>query len=131
VLGYDYLPGSLWSVNPRAASRRDGIHARNERVVIRLDAGAIGHVALVMVGAGGVGNIRLAPALGGSDSAVWRSAHEPRRVELPGAVVARGDELGAFRLGSTVVLVFEPGKTKLQLSEGQPLKFGEAIGSLA
>src|SRR5204862_7168371 len=65
VLGYDYLPGALWSVNPRVAARRDGLLARNERVVIRMSAGALGRIALVMVGAGGVGNMRLAPALGG------------------------------------------------------------------
>lgn len=138
VLGYDYLPGSLWSVNPRVAARRDGLLARNERVVIRLDAGALGHVALVMVGAGGVGNMRLAAALGGGDgtsgagetidSSRWRAAREPRRVELRGVRVARGDELGAFRLGSTVVVVFEPGRVELAGEAGDAVQFGQRIG---
>src|SRR5262245_39985482 len=70
VEGYDYLPGTLWPVNPRVAARRDGLLVRNERVVIRLNAGPLGRVALVMVGAAGVGNIRLAPGLGAAgDSA--------------------------------------------------------------
>jgi phosphatidylserine decarboxylase len=130
VLGYDYVPGALWPVNPRVAARRDGLLARNERVVIRMNAGALGHVALVMVGAGGVGNIRLAPGLGGAtpDSAVWRAAREPRRVELSGVTVARGDELGAFRLGSTVVLVFEPDKVELAGEVGLAVRFGQRIG---
>jgi phosphatidylserine decarboxylase len=144
VLGYDYLPGSLWPVNPRVAARRDGLLARNERVVIRMNAGALGDVALVMVGASGVGNIRLAPALsgwagaaslageageaGGFETGGWRAAAAPRRVELSGVRVARGDELGAFRLGSTVVLVFEPGKAELVGEVGQALRFGERIG---
>ena len=137
VLGYDYLPGSLWSVNPRVAARRDGVIARNERVVFRLDAGALGHIALVMVGAGGVGNIRLAPALcgpaldGPTDSAAWRAAREPRRVELSGTTVARGDELGAFRLGSTVVVVFEPGKAELAGEVGDAVRFGQRLGRVA
>ncbi len=133
VVGYDYLPGALWPVNPRVAARRDGLLARNERVVIRMNAGALGDVALVMVGAGGVGNIRLAPGLSGpsgpaGDSAGWRAAREPRRVELTGVSVARGDELGAFRLGSTVVLVFEPDKVELAGQLGDQVRFGQRIG---
>ena len=153
ITGYDYLPGALWPVNPRVAARRDGLLARNERVVIRMNAGALGHVALVMVGAGGVGNIRLAPCLGApgakatsgsevaasaADSAAWRAAREPRRVELSGVTVRRGDELGAFRLGSTVVLVFEPhrraggtaGGVELAGEVGDPVRFGQRIGRL-
>jgi phosphatidylserine decarboxylase len=142
ILGYDYLPGTLWPVNPRIAARRDGLLARNERVVLRMHAGALGHVALVMVGAGGVGNIRLAPSLGSlpgipgghgapgiaGDSAAWRAAREPRRVELSGVTVTRGDELGAFRLGSTVVLVFESHKVELAGDVGAPVQFGQRIG---
>lgn len=150
IIGYDYLPGALWPVNPRVAARRDGLLARNERVVIRMNAGALGYVALVMVGAGGVGNIRLAPGLcgvpgvpgvpgtpgapgvGGApgtvDSAAWRAAREPRRVELSGVIVTRGDELGAFRLGSTVVLVFEPHKAELAGEVGELVRFGRRIG---
>jgi phosphatidylserine decarboxylase len=139
IVGYDYLPGALWPVNPRVAARRDGLLARNERVVIRMNAGPLGNVALVMVGAGGVGNIRLAPGLGvgpglsgvgaaASDSAAWRAAREPRRVELSGVTVARGDELGAFRLGSTVVLVFEPNKVELGGEVGDAVRFGQRIG---
>lgn len=142
ILGYDYLPGALWPVNPHVAARRDGLLARNERVVIRMNAGALGYVALVMVGAGGVGNIRLAPGLcvapglpGGraasgatGDSAAWRVAREPRRVELSGVTVKRGDELGAFRLGSTVVVVFEPHNAELAGTVGEIVRFGQRIG---
>jgi phosphatidylserine decarboxylase len=135
ILGHDYLPGALWPVNPRVAARRDGLLVRNERVVIRMHAGALGHIALVMVGASGVGNIRLAPALVGpgngvAGSAGWRAAAEPRRVELAGVTVKRGDELGAFQLGSTVVLVFEPGKVELAGEVGDTLRFGQRIGHI-
>ncbi len=138
VTGYDYLPGALWPVNPRVAARRNALLARNERVVIRMNAGALGAVALVMVGASGVGSIRLAPALSGPhaegeappivESAAWRSAHEPRRVELSGVKLQRGDELGAFRLGSTVVLLFEPGKAALAGALGDAVRFGQRLG---
>ncbi len=143
VLGYDYLPGALWPVNPRVAARRNALLARNERVVFRLNAGVLGHVALVMVGASGVGSIRLADALSGAghagagqpgavvESGAWRAAHEPRRVELSGVTLKRGDELGAFRLGSTVVLMFEPGAAELVGEVGDAVQFGQRLGTIA
>ncbi|HEU0032885.1 MAG TPA: archaetidylserine decarboxylase [Kofleriaceae bacterium] len=125
IVSYDYLPGLLWPVNPRVAARRDGLLAKNERVVIELNAGDLGHVAVVMVGAAGVGNIALAH---GPSSASFRANGERHRIELDEGV-ERGDELGAFRLGSTVVLVFEPGAVQLdELVEGQAVRFGERIG---
>lgn len=126
IVSYDYVPGTLWPVNRWATNRRDGLLARNERVVIRLNAGALGDVALVMVGAAGVGNIRLAHA---PDSATFRSLRERRRIELSGVTVKKGDELGAFRLGSTVVMVFAPGKATLRGEVGRPVRFGEQVGS--
>ena len=130
LVGYDYVPGSLWPVNPRVAARVDELLARNERVVIRLDAGKLGQVAFVMVGAAGVGNMRLTlpPHEGGFDSASLRGSREVHRVELAGTPVARGDELGAFRLGSTIVMVFEPGRVALEGEVGSAVRFGERMG---
>jgi phosphatidylserine decarboxylase len=127
LIRYDYVPGALWPVNPRVAARRDRLLARNERVVITLDAGRRGLVAVVMVGAAGVGNIRLTHA---GDSATWRAAGERRRIELA-EPVERGDELGAFRLGSTVVVIFEPGQATLAGEVGQAVRFGERLGEVA
>lgn len=131
LVGYEYLPGALWPVNPRLAGRREGLLARNERLVMHLNSRTLGDVALVMVGAVGVGNIRLShPRLPSPapDTASLRRARERVRVELPGVQVRRGDELGAFRLGSTVVMAFAPGPVVLQGSMGQPVRFGERIG---
>ncbi len=129
LLGYDYVPGQLWPVNPKVAARRAKLFARNERVVIWLRS-RHGLVAVVMVGASGVANIELAHA---PQSVTWRGNGELRRIELPAIRVARGDELGAFRLGSTVVLAFEPGALKIAPSGdvGAPVRFGERIGVLA
>jgi len=127
LVRYDYVPGALWPVNPRVAARRERLLVRNERVVITLDAGRLGRVAVVMVGAAGVGNIRLAHA---EDSVTWRTAGERRRIEL-GEMVERGEELGAFRLGSTVVVIFEPGKAALAGEVGQAVRCGERLGEVA
>lgn len=132
VTSVDYIPGALWPVNPRLANRKDNLLARNERVVIRLSSEEIGDFAVVMVGAAGVGNIKLIDALG-VETATLRHAGERYRKELAhgssGVAVQRGDELGAFRLGSTVVMVFAPGTVSLEeLTVGRVVQFGEAIG---
>ena len=134
VTSCDYIPGALWPVNPRLANRRDNLLARNERVVIRLSSAELGDFAVVMVGAAGVGNIRLVEQLG-VETGTLRHAGERYRKELAsdgkaGVAVRRGDELGAFRLGSTVVMIFQPGKASLdELTVGRALRFGEAIGT--
>lgn len=125
IQSYDYIPGTLWPVNRWATARRDGLLARNERVVIRMNAEGFGDVCVVMVGAAGVGNIRLAHA---PDSATFRALRERRKIELHGVRVAKGDELGAFRLGSTVVMLFQPTKARLAGEVGTPVRFGERIG---
>lgn len=127
ITAYDYVPGTLFPVNAAATARVDRLLARNERVVLRLDAGKAGHIAFVMVGAAGVGNMRVEDF----DSASLRSSRELRHIQLSDRRVQRGDELGAFRLGSTVVMVFEPGKAILAGDLGQAVKFGERLGNLA
>jgi phosphatidylserine decarboxylase len=59
----------------------------------------------------------------------WRASGERRRIELDHEL-ARGDDLGAFRLGSTVVMVFEPGAAQLAGEVGQVVRFGERVGAL-
>lgn len=138
IVGYRYLPGALWPVNPLVAARRDALLSRNERVVIHLRSPAAGDFALVMVGAAGVGNIRLAHPLdpdhpGGRapDSATLRGSGEHYAMEFDDIEIARGDELGAFRLGSTVVMVAEPGRLTFAGEVGQAVRFGERFGQLA
>jgi phosphatidylserine decarboxylase len=129
VVRYHYLPGALWPVNPRVAARRDRLLARNERVVIELDVGGVA-VAVVMVGASGVGNIDLVHGQLRTQSAAWRASAEPRTRELDERV-RRGDELAAFRLGSTVVLVLAPHAGDVALTVDQVVRVGERIGRFA
>jgi phosphatidylserine decarboxylase len=126
IVGYDHVPGALWPVNPRVAARRDRLFARNERVVIWLEL-APGRplAAVVMVGATGVGFIELEHA----DTRAWRHDRELRRVELGGVRVRRGEELGAFRLGSTVVVLFPPGALAgdLAVHDGDLVRMGQKL----
>lgn len=128
VVAYDYVPGTLWPVKPFFARTVTGLFARNERAVIHLET-AVGPVAVVLIGAVGVGNLWLAHAPEPLDRA-WRTSREPRRVELARPVdVARGDELGAFLLGSTVVAVFPRGAVAPEVPPpGSAVRCGQRLG---
>jgi phosphatidylserine decarboxylase len=98
-----YVPGTLFSVNPRTARGIPGLFARNERVVCIFDS-ALGPFALVLVGATIVGSMAtvwqgvINPPRS-RDICKWRYAD--RNIELK-----QGEEMGRFLLGSTVVLLY-------------------------
>ena len=81
------------------------LFVRNNRVAIVIDTEKLGRVTVVMVGATIVGRISV-NALPGQP-AVPPGKH----VIEPGFEVAKGDEIGMFHLGSTAVVLFEPGLT--------------------
>jgi phosphatidylserine decarboxylase len=121
-----YIPGDLFSVNTATAEGVERLFARNERLSCRFD-GPDGHFASVMVGAMIVAGI----------DTVWPNAFRthvtaPVDEDFTGQArdFAAGDEMGRFYLGSTVVLVFEPGRVEWldSLRPGSPLRMGEAIG---
>ena len=114
-----YVPGELFSVNPRTEAGVPGLFARNERLVCELQT-AFGPLALVMVGALIVAGIR----------AVWHDGPRPSwsasRAPIP---FQRGTELGHFQLGSTVVLCLPQGQYTLAegVATGQPLQMGQPL----
>lgn len=121
-----YIPGDLFSVNAQTAEGVDRLFARNERLAC-LFGGADGAFASVMVGAMIVAGI----------DTIWphRFAGHGRDVMredfADGAIsLAAGAEMGRFYLGSTVVLLFEPGRVEWLegLKAGDPVRMGQAIG---
>jgi len=128
VQGYTYVPGTLYPVNPIVVDRVDGIFARNERIVIRMTTAA-GPMAVVLVGATGVGNIVLSypgVSLEGRD---LRRNGVLRRLDHDPVAVSKGDELGAFALGSTVIMVLPKGASFEPLQVGDPVQFGQVLGT--
>ena len=128
VLGWRYLPGRLWPVNPASVGTVPGLFAVNERLVTVLDT-PLGLCALPAVGATVVGRVRAC-----YDRAVpstnARGARPQSRDYREPIGVRKGQELGAFEIGSTVILLFEPGRVALspRLLPGAPVRMGEAIG---
>ena len=131
VTGYRHIPGAFFPVNPTSVRNVAGLFSINERLVTYLDSD-VGRVAVVAVAATGVGWITVAydrdvrTHRGGSAGRHgWAQRYaSPRRL-------GRGAELGMFHLGSTVILLFEPGRVRLDTIGGQMLRVGERIGGLA
>ncbi len=101
-----YVPGDLFSVNPLTAENVPNLFARNERVVCIFDT-EIGPMAQILVGATIVGSIEL----------IWAGTVTPPRgntvyrwdypAEGDKAVsFKKGEEMGRFKLGSTVINLF-------------------------
>jgi len=128
VLGWRYAPGKLWPVNPASVARVPGLFAGNERLVTVLDS-PLGLVAIVAVGATIVGRVRA--SYRDDVPTTNRRGARPAGRELDEPVaVAKGQELGAFEMGSTVILLFEAGRAELfpSLAPGVRVRVGEAIG---
>lgn len=125
-----HVPGGLLPVNAPAVAGIPNLFARNERLVCYVD-GPLGRMAVVAVGAFNVGRISAAfdPDWGGPAVTNRRGAQaETRRYEPP-IQVARGAEIMAFHLGSTVVCLWEPGRVQLagELQRGREIHLGEVI----
>jgi phosphatidylserine decarboxylase len=117
-----YIPGRLFSVNPRTVAAVPDLFARNERLVCHFETAA-GPRALIMVGAMLVAGIR----------SNWRSArYEARRpvdeTFEPARTYARGDELGCFDFGSTVILV-ESAVQAWRVTANDPVTLGMTLAS--
>ncbi len=127
-----YVPGALFSVNPTTARGVPGLFARNERVVCVFES-EFGPFVLTLVGA----------TIVGSMATVWHGTVNPPR---PGVVrewrydttngtaavhLQKGQEMGRFLLGSTVVMLFPKNSLAFnpEWSPTRAIRMGEVMGS--
>lgn len=120
------VPGRLFSVNDVTAAHIPSLFARNERLVLTLEAFGI-TFALVLVGAMIVASIRTA----------WlEGPKSPYREHLAqvweDVGFERGDEVATFLLGSTVIVLFPPGAVALaaHVAAGRSVRVGDPIGTV-
>lgn len=118
-----HVPGDLFSVNPFNAKHIPELFARNERVVCFFNT-EIGRMAVIFVGATIVRSISTAWAgtvAPNKNKDIAVSEYASRNLNF-----AKGDEIGKFFMGSTVICLFE--KDKIQFNEdmqsGQPTRMG-------
>ena len=121
-----HVPGALLPVNAPAMERVPHLFPRNERLICPMESDR-GVVAVVAVGAYNVGRITVA-----FDDTIRTNRRGARRATHtldPPVALRRGDELLAFHLGSTVVLVFERDRVQLveTLAPGQEIRLGQPI----
>jgi phosphatidylserine decarboxylase len=123
-----YVPGKLFSVNQHAAENIPNLFARNERVIAIFDTVA-GPMAIVLVGAMIVGGIETKwfGAVTPPHSKViktWEYTTDVQ-IELP-----KGSEMGLFKLGSTVIVLFAPQAAlwDQSMSINTDVKMGSKIG---
>ncbi|WP_144775691.1 archaetidylserine decarboxylase [Marinobacter maritimus] len=124
-----YVPGKLFSVNPATAENVPNLFARNERVVCIFDTAA-GPMALVLVGAMIVGSVETpwAGVVAPNSSGVKAITYEGESA----ISFAKGEEMGRFRLGSTVVMVMPKGSVSWDAEQiaGKRVRMGEAFGKV-
>jgi len=143
-----YIPGTLFAVNNNSTSNVNNLFGRNERVVVIFDT-IIGAIALILVGAMIVGSI----------STTWNGIIIPKnrvkdRYRKDGVnindkekqadkvlqiwsymnaniMLQRGEEMGRFQLGSTVILLLPPNTSQWldTLKLRNPVKMGQVIGN--
>ena len=120
-----YVPGRLFSVNQATARQVPGLFARNERLVCIFDTSK-GPMAVILVGAMIVAGIETVFA--GQATPLARTVQQ---TNWPGKIkLNRGDELGRFLLGSTVILLFPEDHCEWQAGLGcdSPVRMGERLG---
>ncbi len=128
IRGLSYMPGTLLSVNPPSVRYNPGLYTQNERITLYADSPA-GEMAVVLLGANCVGSISLTF----DDFKTNRFGRGPRRLNFQKPVnVKKAEELGAFEMGSTVILLFTQNRVQLQLArEGMPVRLGQRIASIS
>lgn len=118
-----YIPGDLWPVNAWSTQHVPNIFCLNERVIVNMQ-NAHGRVSLVFVGATNVGFIEMA-----FDGRLQGNQGQPAREYRysPTVKINKGEELGRFRMGSTVVLLMDDAMKQHLLQQKESRDLGREI----
>jgi len=123
-----HVPGRLFSVGPHTVRTVPSLFARNERVVAQFETDA-GLLIMVLVGAINVAAIET----------VWHGLVTPpqrkqiNRIDYTGENrrrLQRGQEMGRFNMGSTVILLLEnPSRWRVDMQAGDAVRMGQFLGN--
>lgn len=122
-----HVGGTLFPVNALGIAVTPRLFTRNERVVVVQEADAAGVVATVLVGALGVGRITTSfdPSV---ETGVGRTPTTKHYPEEDAPHVRRGEELGVFHMGSTVIVVAGPRiPWAIAVSAGDRVRVGQLL----
>ena len=129
LLSQTHIPGRLFSVGPHTVRALPNLFARNERVIAQFETEA-GLIALVLVGAINVAAIET----------VWHGLVTPPQRRSMSTVnypdeqavnLAKGDEMGRFNMGSTIIVLMEnPVAWRVDMQPGDAVRMGQFLGNL-
>ena len=123
-----YIPGTLYPVNAFAVNNIPALFTLNERLISLMENSPIGKVAVIKVGATIVGKIKVVYDSVESNQKK-RTLISKRYQNLS---LEKGQELGRFQMGSTVILLFSNPKIAFHsLEQGKEVRFGEKIAHFA
>jgi phosphatidylserine decarboxylase len=126
IVGYQYDPGKLYTVQDWLVKILPGLFTVNERITSYIQS-AFGLVAVCKVGAMNVGRISLSYAPVYTNQ--WcAKPYFYRFDESKRPKISKGNELGIFHLGSTVIVVTQKPVSFLPNIEGSKVQMGQAIG---
>lgn len=128
VLQALYIPADLYSVAKKLLLKIPNLYAKNERVILKCKMPSGGILWMVFVGALNVGKMRF-----DFDARIQTNACASRAevlYEYKNLNFKKGDHLGNFELGSTIVLVAQSEFLKFSVSFETAVKFSQKIGEL-
>lgn len=124
LMDMKYIPGKLFSVNKKSCDKIDGIFAKNERLVCRFKT-SFGEAFFVLIGAIMVGSMevvwqgQITPPYG---KKVMQYKYNDKKIKL-----LKGQEMGRFNMGSSVIMLLPNTVQKIQIKELQILRVGQGI----
>ena len=125
VLRAVHVPGLLYPVNLKYLHKVPSLFVKNERVILECVDNANQLFFIVLIGALNVGKMTLS-----FDDRIQTNVEgaEVKVYDYENVTLKRGDELGMFMMGSTIVLLFEEGFVELvENLEGRKVRFGDVV----
>lgn len=120
-----YLAGTLFSVKERVVKKKDNVYCRNERIAI-FGNSEYGKFCLILVGALMVGKVKLSFQCD-LETNIKNANHIEMIFDEP-VSISKGQELGYFEMGSTVVLLLEnENLNNISKSKNEAIRMGESL----
>ena len=121
-----HVPGLLYPVNFKYLRKVPSLFVKNERVILECSDINGKLFYMILVGALNVGKMTLS-----FDERIETNvdASEEKVYDYEGMILKKGDELGMFMMGSTIVMLFEQDYVELLDKQGKSVRFGEVMAS--
>lgn len=119
-----YVPAKLWPVNMPALKYIKELFVENERVILECETDNEKTMILVYVGALNVGKMEF-----NFEERVYTNAgYGQAAYEYDDLEIKKGDDMGCFKMGSTVVMFCQPDMVDFSVTSGEDVKFGQTVG---